>query len=188
MAQVATQMTLAEYLAIDDATTKYEWVNDEAYAMAGGSPAHGVVTINIAAALHAGLSNGPCATSSPDQRVHVRATGAYFFPDVTVICPPWQTVEGDAMSVTNPILIVEVLSPSTEDYDRGGKLKHYRQIPSLLDVVLIDIKTRSATHYYRTEEGWSLRDITTGSIPLAALQTELPLSKVFAKLDSVPGA
>ena len=187
MSQGPEQMSLAEYLAMEPVEgVKYEWINGEAYAMAGGRPIHSAVTFDVGVALAAQLRGGPCRPSSSDLRLHVALTQAYFYPDLMVMCPPWETVDGDVQSVTNPALIVEVLSPSTAVYDRGAKWEHYRRIPSLQDCLFIDTEARSITHFARTTEGWSLRDVTEGGLTLAHLGIELSIQDVFGDLEHVP--
>jgi len=182
-----TKMTREEYLALEPQEgVKLEWVNGEAYAMSGGRPVHSAIAVNAVLSLGRRLTGTPCRPTNSDQRLYVEMTQAYFFPDVMVVCPPWQTVDGDVQSITNPRIIVEVLSPSTRDWDLGGKLEHYRRIPSLTDYVIVDPDARRVTHYSRAETGWRLHDIEEGAVPLADLGIELPLDELFADLDSVP--
>lgn len=185
--QPATEMTLTEYLALDPGRDgRIEWLNERAYAMSGARPLHNVVTLNVAMALGTRLRGQPCRAMSSDQRVHIEATGAYVYPDVVVVCPPWSTAKQDPMSVTNPVLLVEVLSPSTRDYDLGGKLSHYRRIPSLQDILYVDPDAQTLVQYTRDGERWVLQDITSGSVELAQLGLALPLAELFADLEDLP--
>lgn len=183
------KMTREQYLALEpEEGVKYEWINGEMYAMSGGTPLHAAVTLNIGASLHLKLRGKPCRPSSPDQRLFVQASDATFFPDAMVICPPWKMVEGDVQSVTNPTVVIEVLSPSTISYDRGAKFEHYRLVPSVTDCLFVDPKQRSVTQLTRTETGWARRDFESGSVELASIRVDLELTDIFADLEHVPDA
>lgn len=113
-------MTVAEYLAASAGwEVRYEYVNGEILAMSGGRPRHAAVIANVAVALGSRLRGRPCRVASSDLRIHVPETDAWLYPDLTVIRGPWETAPDDPISVTNPSAVVEVLSPSTRDYDRG---------------------------------------------------------------------
>jgi len=122
--------TYADYLALEAASNvKHEFLAGEIYGMAGGTPEHAALGVAVSSALLAQLRGGPCRVYSSDLRVRVLATGLATYPDVTVV---WGEAERDPESPTtivNPRLVVEVLSDSTTDYDRGEKLQHYRQVP-----------------------------------------------------------
>jgi Uma2 family endonuclease len=164
---------------------KHEWVNGVAYAMAGGSPHHNAVTLNVAIALGALLRGRPCRPTSPDQRVHVETTGASLYPDVIVVCGPFEYASTDPDAVTNPTVVVEVLSPSTRDYDQGAKFGHYRRLESLQDVLFVDPLTRHVIHHTRHAEGWLRRDIEAGVVTLRSLDVELPLDEIYADLEAL---
>lgn len=181
------KMTRDDYLALDGVEgAKFEWVNGEAYARAGGRPLHNVVAANVAAALGFRLRGRPCRAASSDQRVFVEETGAYLYPDLVVVCGVWATVPGDVQSVTNPTVLVEVLSPSTRSYDLGEKLSHYRRIPSVRDVLFVDPATRVVTSCRRDGTRWVLEDHAAGAVELESLGITLPFEEVFADLDRVP--
>ena len=183
------KMTRQEYIeTVPTDGIKYEWVNGEAYAMAGGTPLHAAIAVNLVLSLGGRLRGRPCRPTTSDQRLFVRATDAYFYPDVMVVCPPWDTPDGDSQSVANPRVIIEVLSDSTRDYDTGSKFEHYRRIDSLTDFLAVDPVARRLTHYRRTEEGWLLTDVESGSVSLGSLEIDVPLDEVFADLEDVPGA
>src|SRR5258708_31296765 len=105
--------------------------------MAGGPPEHAAISMNIGSQLREQLRGRGCQAYSSDLRIRVLATGLATYPDVTVVCKPVELDPLDRHTVTNPTLVVEVLSPSTAAYDRGEKLAHYQQIPSLREVVLV---------------------------------------------------
>lgn len=185
----AQRMTEAEYLERSvHWETPHEWVNGEVWAMSGGSPRHAAVILNVGTALQLALRGRPCRATSPAQRVYVDATRNYFFTDVMVVCGPFQTPEHDWRSVQNPSLIVEVLSPSTRDYDAGTKFDNYRLLPSLSDYVLVDPERPHVVHHARTEPGWLRRDLHEGVVRLETLGVELTFEAIYADLDNVPAA
>lgn len=188
MERAATlKLSAAEYVAASATwDTRHEWVNGEAWAMSGGRPRHAAVIANAIAALAERLRGGPCRVASSDQRVHVRATRAWFYPDASVICGPWITDPDDPLSITNPSVLVEVLSPSTADFDRGAKFEHYRRLASLTDYVLVDPDARHVTHLRRTAEGWARVDLHEGALELAGPGVSLPVDALYADLEHVP--
>jgi len=154
--------TYADYLlALEMSEVKLEYCEGEIYAMAGGTPAHA----DIAAAMTALLINAlgeRCRVSSSDLKVRVEATDLSAFPDVTVVCGDRQFSPIDRNAVINPTLLVEVTSPSTEDYDRGEKLSHYKQCPSLTAVVIVSHRRRQVTVLERVGASWEQREFRAG--------------------------
>jgi Uma2 family endonuclease len=179
--------TEEEYLARERASdTKHEYVNGELVAMAGASPEHNLVAGNIAGTLGDRLRDRPCVVFPSDQRLHVAATGIYAYPDVMVVCGRPERAPLDRATIVNPVVIFEVLSDSTEAFDRGAKFAHYRHLPSLREYVLVAIESRRVEHYRRLEGGqWLLSEAEgmTGVLALPALGVDLPLAETFAKLE-----
>lgn len=170
--------TLEEYLDFELAhAERFEYVDGAIVAMAKGSPRHNIVVANTIAALHARLA-GPCRVMGSDQRV-ATADGLRTYPDAVVVCGKLELSEHRGTgTLHNPSLLVEVLSPSTRDYDLGEKLERYQTLPSLRDVLLIDPDGPDVRHVRRTAEGWETRryqapdailDLAGVSLPLAAL-------------------
>jgi len=162
--------TYAEYLAYErDSALKHEFDDGEILAMAGGSRRHNALAFRICAALEAGRKPG-CVGFQSDQKVRVLATGRTTYPDVTVVCGP---IEGDPAdpsgdTITNPTLLVEVLSPSTEEGDRGAKWQHYQLIASLQEYVLVSQSEPRLERYRRLAGGaWEYSDVTTGTVQLS---------------------
>jgi len=149
-----------EYLDLESASNvKHEFLEGEIYAMAGGTPRHAALTLAVGGALLAQLRGGPCRAFSSDLRVRVPETGLATYPDVTVVCGPLEVDPASDATVTNPKVIVEVLSPSTKDYDLGEKFDHYRKLPSLEAVLYvsqtearIESRTRQADGSWTTQE------------------------------------
>jgi len=189
MQATAERMTLEDYLANGPEWPdgqRVEWINDQAYAMSGASALHAAVTANAIAALTVALRGSGCRATTADQRVWIPTTGAWLYPDVTVICGPYEVADEDRHSVTNPTVVVEVLSPSTRSYELGAKGEHYRSLPTLQHLLFVDPVERRVALYTRTAEGWLLRDLHEGEVPLEGVGVSLPLAELFADLAQVP--
>ena len=146
----ATRLNAEDYLAIDRAAEyRSEFVNGEMFDRSGGSARHSRPMGKISFHLEMQLQGKLCRTYSSDLRTLVSASGAYLYPDVSVVCGPLILKEGSSDICTNPALIVEVLSPSTAAYDRGLKFQLYRQIPSLNDYLLVHCDDVLIEHYSR---------------------------------------
>jgi len=152
------RMTYAEYLAFEaQSDAKHEYLNGEVLAMAGGTITHGALTAAVITALSSALRDRRCRVLSSDVRVRVKATGLATYPDVSVVCQQIETDDDDRHGVLNPSVIVEVLSDSTEAYDRGAKAAHYRRIPSLREDVLVSQREPLIEVHRRNERGnWEL--------------------------------
>ena len=191
MSSVAAQtyLTPEEYLAFErKATTKHEYLNGQIVAMSGASFAHNFITVNIATHLNIQLMDGECRVATSDMRVKVTQTGSYVYPDVVVVCGEPRAEDDTFDTLLNPTLIVEVLSPSTEVYDRGEKFEHYQQIASLKEYILISQDKIRVEHYRRQETDWlqtkfrGLEDV----LSLLSIDCELRLQDVYrrVKFDS----
>jgi Uma2 family endonuclease len=143
-------------------TTKHEFVAGEIFAMAGGTYDHSTVAVNVVAALHGALRGSPCSALNSDMRVRTGDdTGAY--PDASVACGERRFSDEVRDELLNPSVIVEVLSPSTEAYDRGDKFRHYQTIESLREYVLVSTTARRVEVFTRQEDGaWLLRTSSAG--------------------------
>lgn len=178
--------TVEEYLALEPVEgVRFEWVGGQVLAMSGGTALHAAVGANALVALQVRLRGRDCRATRSDQRLFVEETGAYFYADVAVICGAYRYAPHDATAVVNPTAVVEVLSPSTRDYDQGAKFAHYRRVPTLQDFLLIDPAARSVMLYRRVAEGWLLEEHTAGDVRLGSLDLTLPLAELFADLDAL---
>ena len=180
---VLHRYSFADYLALEEASnTKHEFLNGEIYAMAGGTPEHAALAVATSATLLAQLRGGPCRVFSSDLRVRVLATGLATYPDVTVVCGPMERDPEGAETATNPRLVVEVSSKSTEAYDRGEKLDHYRRIPSLQAVVLISHRNPEIEVWERAADGeWRPRTFLAGqTAELEAMRLRLAVDEIYA--------
>jgi Uma2 family endonuclease len=153
------KFTADEYLAMEVvADYKSEFYHGEIFALAGGTVDHNAVVLNCSAELRARLDPGRCQVLNSDNRLHIRRSGLYTYPDVMVVCGKVQFLERRKDTVTNPLLIVEVLSASTRDYDRGAKFDFYKQIPSLQEYVLIESERPRVECYRRSADGqWTIQ-------------------------------
>ncbi len=182
-------VTEAEYLAFDLANEgKHEYVNGEIIAMAGPSEAHLVLTGNAYAALHAELKGGPCRPFVSDCRTHIDETGLYAYPDVLVVCGEREFAATNPPTLLNPTVIVEVLSESTQNYDRGAKLEHYRRRASVQAVLLIDSRRRWVNSYARNADGsWTLLDIVGGDVQIACLGIAVSMDDLYEGVEGTIG-
>jgi Uma2 family endonuclease len=186
------RMTAAEYLALERAAPqKHEFFNGELFAMAGASEAHNLITLNVAEALRAGLRGRPCRVYASDMRVKIDATGLYTYPDVVAVCGERQFEDERRDTLLNPTVIFEVLSSSTEAYDRGDKFAHYRRLASLQEYVLIAQDRHRVERFTRQEPGeeWLLTEISEpdGILRLASLDCALTLAAIYDQVELPPG-
>ena len=138
-----TRYTRAEYLALERiSNVKHEYLDGVIYAMGGGSPEHAATAVNVSTLVATALRDRPCRVHSSDLRVRVLDTGLETYPDVTVVCGPVERDPDDPHAIVNPVVIVEVTSPSTEQYDRSEKLEHDKRIASLREVVFVSHRNR----------------------------------------------
>jgi Uma2 family endonuclease len=176
-------MTYAEYLAAEArAEVRHEYLNGDVWEMAGGTIEHGALASAVAGELRAVLRDKPCRTFSSDVRIRVLETGLTTYPDLSVVCGQLETAKDDEDAITNPLVLVEVLSDSTEAYDRGAKAAHYRRIPSLREYVLV-AQAEARIEVHRRAEGgrWELLEARAGeTIPLDSLGVSLEVTAVYA--------
>jgi Uma2 family endonuclease len=181
------RVTPEQYLALErEADTKSEYFNGEIFAMAGASREHNLITLNVGAALHSQLRGRPCETYPSDMKVKVSATGLYTYPDVTIACGELQFDDDRKEVLVNPTLIVEVLSSTTEAYDRGDKFGHYRKLESLKEYVLIAQDRYHVEHYLRqSEHQWLLTEVTNpeDTVHLPSIGCHLALSDIYERLE-----
>jgi Uma2 family endonuclease len=176
----------AEYLAAERrAATHSEYVNGKAYAMAGASREHVTIVANLAYLLVGQFKGRPCMAFTNDMRLKVTETGLYTYPDVAALCSEPEFEDAEQDTLTNPSLIIEVLSDSTERYDRGNKFAHYRRLTSLHDYVLVSQHRPLVEHFTRHGEEWILRmgEGLEASLPLPAMGCELPLADIYDKVS-----
>jgi Uma2 family endonuclease len=193
MQQSRRHYTVDDYFFLQRGTAiKLEYFNGEIYAMAGGTRAHDRIAGNTVAFLHAALRGSRCEPFSSDMRIGT-PSGLYTYPDVSVVSGTAEaTGEGEQTTLTNPIALVEVLSDSTRDYDRGEKFELYRSIPALRHYLLIEQLVARVEHRWLEKSGeWAseTKDSLDQSVVLSEAGVELPLARIYERveLSSPPG-
>lgn len=166
--------------------TKHELVHGVIVAMAGATPRHNLIAMSLGIALGVRLRGRRCLVFPSDQRVHVTATGLFTYPDLTVVCETPRFHPKDRDTLVNPRVVFEVLSSSTEAYDRGAKFAHYQSIASLEDYVLVTQTEKRVEHFHRLETGQWLLTVSEGNdavLLLAGLGCEIPLSEIYENTE-----
>lgn len=186
------RFTPVEYYALErDAAYKSDYYDGEIFAMAGGTDTHSLITANINIAVGSRLRGKPCTLYESNMRLKILATGLRTYPDASVYCEPLQfdPDDPDRTTVTNPAVLVEVLSPSTEAYDRGFKSLNYRRLESLKAYVLVSQDEPLVELYERQSQGtWLLTEARglDAAIPLNMIGVSLPLAEVYDRVQFVP--
>lgn len=182
------RMTPEEYLEFERAAVdcKHEFYKGEIFAMSGGTWQHSLLIAAVIRELGNALEGKPCQVFNGDLRIKVNESGLYTYPDASVICEEAQLEDSHKDTLLNPLVVVEVLSDSTEKYDRGQKFDFYRTIPSLKQYVLVSQNKPQVEVFTRSEDtGWLLT-VATGkntSIELTALECELSLGELYRQID-----
>ncbi len=179
-------MSEAEYLELDaNSAERHEYFDGDVVAMAGSDPVHGAVVGQLACVLRGGASERLCLFWTHSQRVRVEETGAYAYPDLVATCGRPELAPTRPPTLLNPLLIVEVLSPSTEADDRGAKFAHYQRRASLREYVLVTPGERRVEVFTRMDDGaWSYRAYTGDEVvPFASLGIEVPLPEIYAQAE-----
>ena len=194
-----THLTPEEYIAFerkaipDAKTARSEYIDGEIINMPGASFPHNLITSNISGELRARLKNSACAVFANDMRISIPTAQSYFYPDVGVVCEDPRFEDDVFDTLLNPVVIVEVLSPATEAYDRGEKFGHYRHLASLQEYVLAAQDKVLVEHYRREKKqgdtpaigkDWIFTDFQElGEIlPLTSIQCELPLQEIYERV------
>jgi Uma2 family endonuclease len=181
MLQAKSLLSREDYLRQEaQGDVKHEFLQGQAYAMAGGTFNHARVAGNLFASLRQGLRGKPCQPMNSDMRVHT-PSGLDTYPDVSAYCGQPDLTDNKT-TLLNPVLVVEVLSPSTREYDRTSKFAHYRSIPGLQDYLLVDPETVSVEHFHCLKrDEWLLRVYSQPDdvLVLDALGIRLPLSDIY---------
>ena len=183
-------LTPEEYLRIErQALEKSEYFDGQMFAMAGGTGPHSIITVNTTVALHQVLTSRGCTVFNGDVKVLVDETGLFTYPDISALCGRPEYLDAAQDVLMNPAVIVEVLSPSTERYDRGAKFRNYRQIASLREYVLISQKSVSVERYVRQQTGdWLLTEFRSldDAVELPSIHAVIRLQDVYAGVELEP--
>ena len=176
--------TFADYLAYEEgANVKHEFLEGEIYAMAGGTPQHAALAAAATTMIGAQLGEGPCRVFSSDLKIRVLETGLVSYPDVTVVCGPVEHDPESRLVVVNPTVIVEVLSDSTQEWDRGEKLDHYRRIPSLRECLLVSHRAPALELWRRDPVGtWTRQEAGPGgALELQSIGASVRVDELYRR-------
>ena len=180
-----TYITPEAYLASErKAKYKSEYIHGEVLAMSGASRAHNLITVDITTELNIQLRRRGCEVYSGDMRVRTSSTDSYFYPDVVVVCDKPRFEDNVFDTLLNPILIVEVLSPSTEAYDRGEKFAHYQELASLREYILVSQDRIRVEQYRLLQTHWVAQTFDTPEdvLLLNSIECKLPLRDIYTRV------
>ncbi len=181
-----SKLTAAQYLERERlAEFRSEFYDGEIFAMAGGSRFHNRVNENLSLRIGMQLLNGPCQTLSRDQRFKVDRTGLYCYPDLVIVCGEPAYAEEDPDTLVNPRVVMEILSPSTQRYDRTIKFNHYQQIPAVMEYVLVSQTEALCERFTRRPDGTCTIAAFVGlesTLELESVPVSVPLADIFAGL------
>jgi Uma2 family endonuclease len=187
--QLKPRLTPEDYLALErSAEYKSEYFNGEIFAMTGASEPHNTIVLNIGSEIRQHLKKRPCKAYANDMRVKVSPTGLYTYPDLVVVCGKGQFDDAHLDTLLNPTLIIEVLSDSTEAYDRGRKFEHYRRLESLAEYVLIAQHRPHVESYRRQpDQQWLLTECTglDATLRLQSIDCALALAEIYDKVEVI---
>ena len=176
----AQQMTASAYLAWErEQTSKHEFHRGAVLAMAGGSPRHNYLSSAVAAELRALVRGKGCFVLSSDQRIAASEGQRYVYADAVIVCGEMKLDAGTTDVLANPRVVVEVLSPGTETYDRGEKWDAYRRLESLSDYLLVSQTAVRVEHYRREADGWRYRVVEAGGVVVLAEGSSLAVDSVY---------
>ena len=181
-----TYLATTQYLALERrAEFKSHYYRGEMFAMAGASREHNLIVGNLVREIGNALKDRRCEVYPSDMRVKVAATGLYTYPDATVVCGEPEFEDNQFDTLTNPMVLFEVLSASTELWDRSGKFRQYREIPSLREYVMITQDRASVERYIRQADGgWLLQEIQSieDSVEFDSIAVTIPLSEIYRNI------
>jgi Uma2 family endonuclease len=184
--------TIDEYVRRElTSDEKHEFQDGEILGMSGGSPEHSLIIVNTSSAIHTRLRGKTCRNYESNLRIRIPSVRRYVYADGSIFCAPleYDAEDTSRQSVTNPRVIIEVLSPTTEAYDRGEKFSHYRRLDSLIEYVLISQSEALVETYVRREAGaWLLTPFTglDSVAKLRGVEIELPLTEIYAGVEFPP--
>jgi Uma2 family endonuclease len=185
------RFTSQQYLSLErSAEIRSEFDDGVIEAMSGASRKHNLITMNLAGELREQLKGRPCEVYAGDMRVAVESGKRFLYPDLVVVCGEPEFLDSEFDTLLNPVMIVEVLSPSTELRDRGRKFEWYRRLPSFREYVLVDQERVFVERFTRRNDDWVLSplDRVDDTLRLESIQCEVPLEEVYARVTTHPGA
>lgn len=184
--QPQPRLSVEEYLEMERTSeVRHEYYDGEIFAMVGASLNHNRILTNLVVLLHPQVRKRRCEICVNDMRVHVPATGLYTYPDLVVICGKPELADEQGETLLNPTVIFEVLSESTEAYDRGQKFEHYRSLDSLMEYLLVAQDKAKIEHFVRQKDGWLLTEAKglDSVVSLPSIDCELRLAEVYELVE-----
>jgi len=181
-----TYLTPEEYLAWErKADIKHEYLRGEIIAMSGASYQHTIITMNISGELYIQLKDTACTVHTNDMRVRTSPEISYFYPDILVVCDEPRFEDNTCDTLLNPIVLVEVLSPSTEAYDSGEKFGHYQQLTSLREYILVSQDEVRVECHRRQGTEWQLTECRSleDVLSLISIDCELSLEDIYRRVE-----
>ena len=177
------KISIEEYLEMENASPeKHEYFKGEVFAMSGAKVPHVIITGNLFAALKQKLKGKPCQPFGNDMRIHIETNTLFTYPDISIVCGDIITLNNDEYNVLNPSVLIEVLSKTTKNYDRGDKFKLYRDIPTLKEYVLVDSESMNVEIFRLNENHhWELEEYnsTAESFEIKTIDTALSFAEVY---------
>ena len=177
------KISVDEYLQFErESPEKHEFYRNEVFAMAGAGPRHNKIFSNLFIALGIGLKGKPCQPYGSDLRIHIPENTLFTYPDISVFCGDFVSSPEDNDTVIQPTVLLEILSPSTKNYDRGGKFRLYRDIPTLKEYILIDTESISIEEFRINSNGhWELEEYRhlSDSLKISSLSLDIPLAEIY---------
>lgn len=184
-------VSIAEYIAIEQAEdSRYEYHDGKIFAMAGGTVEHGLISGNVYGEIKFALRNNKsnCTVLNSEVKLHIAASNKFVYPDVMVVCDELERSSIEENAIVNPVVIIEVLSKSTESYDRGDKFFAYRQIPTLKEYILIDQYQAQVDIYERQADLWKItrKDQPSDHIKINALGITISMANIYEQIKFAP--
>lgn len=177
------KFTVEEYLQMEEASEqKHEYYQAEIFAMSGAGVDHNIIAGNIFREVSQMLKGKSCRPFNSDQRIHIPQNSLFTYPDISIVCGPIITLDDDNWNILNPTVIIEVLSPSTRNYDHGGKFKLYRDIPSLQEFILVDSESISIEAFRINKNGhWELEEYKEAAdgIFIRSVKLSIPVAEIY---------
>lgn len=178
-----SKFTIEEYLEFEKTSEeKHEYYQGEIFAMSGSKVPHNTISVNIIAILKQKLKGKSCKPFNSDQRIYIPENSLFTYPDISIICGEIITLNNDDWNILNPSVIIEVLSPGTKDYDRGGKFKLYRDIATLKEFILVDAETVNIEAFRINESGyWELEEYKKidATLLVKTVQVNIPVAEIY---------
>lgn len=175
--------TIPEFLEIENAALeKHEYYKGEIFSMSGAGARHNIISVNILVSLGIALKGKSCRPYGSDMRIHIPGNSLFTYPDISIICGDVITLKEDENTATQPTIIIEILSPSTKNYDRGVKFMLYRDNPALKEYILVDSQSIHVEHFAINKEGlWQLKEYNKPQeeISIETLNVRLLLEDVY---------